>query len=301
MDHAPVPPSRARIALAVGAGIVAMLLYAGQFVVSRWSFQRTLSLWDLAALRIGVAGLLALPVVLRHGLAGGAGIGWGRAAVLAVTVGAPYTLIMYAGLTLAPAAHGAVIIPGVTPVVSTLLVWLWLGERTWAAKLGGLALIVIGLVLVGWPGIGGGDDRAWVGDLLFIGAGVLWALFTVLTRRWHVDPIRGTAMVWLLALAYVPLYAAAIGGRRLLEAPRVEVVLQAIYQGVGVAIVALVLYAWAIRVLGASFASLFMPLVPVFGVLLGIPILGEVPTAVQLVGMAAVSAGMAIAAARGRT
>jgi drug/metabolite transporter (DMT)-like permease len=139
MDRASgAPASRARHALAVSAGVVAMLIYAGQFVVSRWSFQRTLSLWDLAALRFAVAGLLSLPLVARHGLAGAAGVGWGRSVVLCVAAGAPYTLIMYAGLVVAPAGHGAVIIPGATPVVSALLVWLWLGERPWPARLGGL-------------------------------------------------------------------------------------------------------------------------------------------------------------------
>lgn len=97
----------ARIALAVGAGAVAALLYGGQFVITRWRMQRTLSLWDLAALRFAVAGLLMLPVVLRHGIAGVAGIGWKRSLVLAITAGAPYTLIMQAGLVVAPAAHGA--------------------------------------------------------------------------------------------------------------------------------------------------------------------------------------------------
>ena len=290
--------SRPRLVLAVVAGLVAMLLYAGQFVLSRWSIQRTLSLWDLAALRFAAAGLLLLPVVLRHGLAGAAGVGWGRSLVLTITAGGPYTLIMFAGLALAPAGHGAVIIPGVTPVVSTLLVWLWFGERPWPARLAGLALVVIGLVLVGWPGISGaGGERTWLGDLLFVVAGVLWGLFTVLARRWQVDPLRATAMVWTLALAYLPIYA-TVAGSRLLEAPRGEVVFQAFYQGVGVAIVALALYAWSIRVLGASFASLFMPLVPVLGMLLAVPVLGEIPARIQLVGVLAVSAGMALAARR---
>jgi drug/metabolite transporter (DMT)-like permease len=273
-----------------------MLLYAGQFVLSRWSIQRTLSLWDLAALRFAAAGLLLLPVVLRHGLAGAAGVGWGRSLVLTLTAGGPYTLIMFAGLALAPAGHGAVIIPGATPVVSTVLVWLWFGERPWPARLAGLALVVVGLVLVGWPGVSGaGADRAWLGDLLFLVAGVLWGLFTVLARRWRVDPLRATAMVWTLALAYVPVYA-LFAGPRLLSAPRGEVVFQALYQGVGVAVVALALYAWSIRVLGASFASLFMPLVPVLGMLLAVPVLGEIPDRIQLVGVLAVSAGMALAA-----
>lgn len=287
---------RARVALAVVAGVLASLLYGGQFVVSRWSLQRTLSLWDLAALRFAAAGLLLLPVALRHGMADAAGLGWRRAAVLAIAAGAPYTLILYAGLSLAPAADGAVIITGGTPVVSTVLVWLWFGERPWAGRLGGLALIVAGLVLVGWPGLSsGGGERMWLGDLLFAVDSLLWGLYTVLARRWLVDPLRTTAIVWTLALSYLPIYA-LVAGPRLLAAPLGEVLFQALYQGVGVAIAALVFYSWAIRVLGASFASLFMPLVPVFGTLLAVPVLGEVPAGVQLIGMAGVAVGMALAA-----
>ena len=51
-------------------------------------------------------------------------------------------------------------------------------------------------------------------------------------------------------------------------------------------------------VLGDGPAALFMPLIPVFGVLLGVAVLGEVPAAVQVVGMAGVTLGMAVAAAR---
>lgn len=264
----------------------------------------TLTPWDLAALRFGVAGPLLLPIVLRHGVGHAAGIGWGRAVVLAIAAGAPYTLILYAGLALAPAGHGAVIITGATPVVSTLLVWVWLGDRPSATRLGGLPLIVAGLSLVSWSGGLHGEHvtGTWLGDLLFAVDAVLWGLFTVLARHWRVDPVRGTAVVWVLALAYLPIYFLAFGGR-LLAAPRAEVLFQGLYQGVGVAIAALALYAWAIRVLGASVASLVMPLVPVFSVLLAVPVLGEIPTAVQCVGIAAVSAGLVLAAgvaARGK-
>src|SRR2546430_3792450 len=111
------------------------------------------------------------------------------------------------------------------------------------------------------------------------------SLFTVGARHWRIDPLPATAAVWVLALPYVPIYA-ALAGSRVLDAPRGEVVFQAIFQGLGVAIVALALYAWAIRVLGDSRAALFMPLVPVCGVLLGVAVLGEVPEAVQVAGMA---------------
>jgi drug/metabolite transporter (DMT)-like permease len=288
MHPAAETPARARIALAVVAAVLAMLLYGGQFVVSRWSMQRTLSLWDLAALRFAVAGLLCLPLALRRG----AGVSWGRLLVLAAAAGAPYTLILFAGLTLAPAAHGAVIITGGTPVLSALMTWAWLGERPRAASVAGFAAIVAGLVLASLPGLHAGTgSRVWLGDLFFVVAGVLWALYTVCARRWHVDPIRVTAAVWALAFLYVPIYA-ALAGARVLEAPRGEIVFQGVYQGIGVAICALGLYSLAIRVLGAPVASLFMPLTPIFGVLLGVPILGEVPSAVQVIGMVAVGAGM---------
>jgi len=287
-----VTPSRARTALAIGAAVLAMLIYASQFVLSRWSMQRTLSLWDLAALRFTVAGLVSLPVLLRHRPAGA--VAWRRVAALSVAAGAPYTLIMYGGLVLAPAAHGAVIVTGVTAVVTTALAWLWFGVRPWPARTAGLVLVVIGLTLVGSPAVAGGG-HAWLGDALFIVAGVLFALFTVGARHWRVDPLPATAAVWVLALPYVLVYA-AVAGPRVLEAPRGEVVFQALFQGLGVAIAALALYAWAIRVLGDARAALFMPLVPVFGVLLGVVVLDEVPAAVQVVGIAGVTLGMALAA-----
>ena len=278
--------------IGIGAGLLGILIYAGQFVVTRWSIQRTLALWDVAALRFAVAGALMLPLLIRYGVRDAAGIGWPRAIVVGTTVGAPYTLLLFAGLTLAPAAHGAVIISGGTPIMSALLVSWWFGERLSPTRSAGLSMIFVGLALVGWPSLfDAGHGYVWAGDLLLLGASALWGAFTALTRRWQVDPLRGAAVVWVLALVYLPFYV-AFAPMRLLTAPPGEVVFQAAYQGVGVAILALFLYTFATRALGPTSASLFMPLIPIVAVLLGIPVLGEVPSPVQLVGIAVVSVGM---------
>lgn len=277
-----------------------MLLYAGQFVVTRWSLQRTLALWDVAALRFAVAGVLMFPLLVRYGLRDAAGIGWRRANVIGITVGMPYTLVLFAGLSLAPAAHGAVIIAGGTPIVSAVLVWLWFGERPSVVNAAGFAVTVLGLVLVSWPSLLDGVDRnVWIGDVLLTTGAVLWGSFTALARRWQIDPVRAASVVWVLALAYLPFYLAFAGGR-LLMAPPGEIVFQAVYQGIGVAVLALLLYTRAIRVLGASAASLLMPLIPVLGVTLAIPVLGEVPVLVQWAGIVAVSGGMVLAGRRPR-
>ena len=279
--------------------MLAVLIYGGQFVASRFSLQQTLSPWDLAALRLGVAGVLSLPLAIRRGLPDAAGIGWRRAIVLAITVGAPYTLILYSGLAVAPAVHGAVIIPGATPLFAAALAWVWLGEETAPKAILGLILILVGVALVTWPAIIDlSGDPTWSGDALFLVAGLLWAIYTVLVRRWRVRPLQATAMVWVLALPYIPIYLALDGGARLLAAPRGEVIFQAIYQGVGVSLVALLLYSRAIRTLGAESASLFMPLIPIFGALLAVPLLGERPGPLQLAGMIVVTLGIALAAGR---
>jgi drug/metabolite transporter (DMT)-like permease len=284
-----------RTVLGVVAGVLGIVIYAGQFVVTRWSIQRTLGLWDVAALRFAVAGVLMLPLLLRYGVRDAAGIGWRRAIVISTTVGAPYTLLLFAGLTLAPAAHGAVIISGGTPIISALLVSLWFGERLSAGRVAGLATILVGLLLVVWPALRDDGHRyVWVGDLLLLGASTLWGSFTALTRRWHVDPLRGAAVVWVLALAYLPFYR-AFAPMRLLTAPPGEVVFQAAYQGIGVGILALFFYTYAARALGAAPASLLMPVIPVLAVLLGIPVLGEVPSPVQFAGIVVVSTGMVLA------
>src|SRR5207245_4617288 len=90
--------------------------------------------------------------------------------------------------------------------------WLWFGERPWPGRTAGLGLIVVGLALVGWPGITRGG-HAWLGDALFVVAGVLFALFTVGARHWRIDPLPATAAVWVLALPYVPIYGALAGSR----------------------------------------------------------------------------------------
>src|SRR5262249_58302267 len=137
----------------------------------------------LAALRFIAAGLLLLPVLVRQGLPDAAGLGWRRAVVLATLAGAPYTLVMFAGLTLAPAAHGAVIITGGTPVVSTALALIWFGTRPAPARLVGIALVLAGLLLVSGSELtGAGGAHVWLGELYFVVPTLMWGCFNVLTR-----------------------------------------------------------------------------------------------------------------------
>jgi drug/metabolite transporter (DMT)-like permease len=60
------------------------------------------------------------------------------------------------------------------------------------------------------------------------------------------------------------------------------------------AVVALVLYTRSVALLGAARGAVFAALVPSFSLLLAIPLLHELPTHLQLVGVALVSVGMVL-------
>ncbi|HEX6840616.1 MAG TPA: DMT family transporter, partial [Stellaceae bacterium] len=131
--------------------------------------------------------------------------------------------------------------------------------------------------------------------------GVAYGLFTVLVRRWRISPVPAIAAVNLLsAAAWLPPYLIGASSGLLARAPLAELVGQAIFQGVFVGGLGIILYAHAAKVLGATQTALLPALVPVFGVLLGAALLGEHPSSLQSIGIALVVIGLLTASGAAR-
>jgi len=265
----------------------------GQFAVGKLGFRAGLTPYDIVALRFLGAAVVAVPVVLGRGAASLAGVGWMRGVALALIAGSPYALLMYAALKFAPAAHGAMLVPGVGLVVATVIGAAWVGERHGALRYVGAAVVLTGLGILGSGGIAT-PGTTWLGDAIFAVVGVAWGLFTLLIRRWRLDAVAAVAALSVLSLTYLPLYALALDPR-VLAVPLSASLLQAGYQGLLQTIVAFAGYAFAVRRLGAGTASVATAAVPVFGVLLAIPIAGEWPAWTTWAGLAVVCAGIAVA------
>ena len=73
-------------------------------------------------------------------------------------------------------------------IFSSLGSWLWLGDRLSARRLFGIVAIIAGMRVIGWESLigGGGGERVWVGDTMFVVAGLFWACYTVASRYWSV-------------------------------------------------------------------------------------------------------------------
>lgn len=280
--------------LGILSGAVMALGASLSFAAARAGILGGLLPVDLIFARFIVAGLIMLPVLLRFGVRDLAGIGWTRGLVLTALGGAFFALLQTGGYGFAPLAHGAVIAPSTVTIVSTIGAALFLRERLGRNHLVGTAIVLGGVVLIGWDGlVRPAGERAWLGDLLFFASSVLWAGFTLLLRHWRVPALRATAVVSVLScLLSTPSYLLWAGPAHLAALPPVTLAFQGLIQGGLQGAVTMVAYGQAVALLGVSRAVLFPAVVPAVSVLVGIPIVGEIPSILQIGGLALVTVGL---------
>jgi drug/metabolite transporter (DMT)-like permease len=129
--------------------------------------------------------------------------------------------------------------------------------------------------------------------MLFFASSILWACFTLLLRHWRVPALRATAVVSVLSfLVFTPAYLLWAGAAHLQALPVGTLAFQGLVQGGLQGAITMVAYGQAVVLLGVSRAVLFPATVPALSVLLGIPIVGEVPSALQIGGLGLVTLGL---------
>jgi drug/metabolite transporter (DMT)-like permease len=272
-------------------GLAAVFIWAAFIVVSRLGVRTSLTPWDVAAIRFGVAGLILLPYIVRRGLALER-LGWIGVGVIAIGCGAPMVLLVNAGLLFAPAAHAGALFPGAMPLMVAILAAAVLKEAFTIEKKAGLVLIVVGAIGIVWGNGGTFGSTQNVGHVLFLAAGLMWAGYTVAMKRARLDGLHAAAIAAVGSLVvYLPAYA-AIAGASLFRAPLFDIALQAVVQGLLTAIVALLLYGRMVSLLGATTGAAFVALTPAMTALLAIPVLGEWPSTIDLLAIALISIGV---------
>ena len=285
--------------LACGTG--AALFWAAGFATARHGIKLGFSPADLALHRFAWAGLLFLPYVARMGFADLGGIGWGRGIALTVFGGPPLALISYAGFLLVPLGHGGVIQPSSATLFGLVLSALVLKEWLPAARVVGAIVIVIGVSLIGIEALATIGRHGLVGDLAFAAAGLSFAIFAVLLRRWLIAPLPALAVVSVLSLADFAIHAVLFGFARMLSFGVEENLLQILVQGVLAGPGAIYLFARAVTLVGPARAAMFTALVPAFTLAIGAVFLDEMPSVVQFVGMLIVLAGFRLTQRAGGT
>ena len=109
-----------------------------------------------------------------------------------------------AAVQFAPATHASILNPGGTMLFAPLLGWWVLRQAPEIGVRVGLFILTAGLLLIGGASLAEGGSRAWLGDLMLLFSGLIWALYGVLMRHWQVPGARAAAVVGTISLLWVP-------------------------------------------------------------------------------------------------
>jgi drug/metabolite transporter (DMT)-like permease len=185
-------------------------------------------------------------------------------------------------------AAEAVVLSSTESIFVVVLAWLFIKERPRAVVLVLAAVGAVGAVLVAGSRLEmSGMAPSITGDVLLIGGVLCAAAYVVLSSRMAsvTEPLPALiAQQGVAVLLAVGLYL--IFGARSFALPQVATNgwVLAMASGVVQYACAFWLYLWALKGLSASVAGLYLSLIPVFGLLVAMPVLGDRLTVMQWIG-----------------
>lgn len=207
-----------------------------------------------------------------------------------------YQVCFIEGLARTRAGNASIILAGV-PVFTAVLSQFLGTERHGLRSAIALALAAGGVALLV---IGGADEVGFrgtlVGDALILAATACWAAFTVGLRPLVArhGAIRTTA--WTMAAGALPLLAVsspAIGETEWGRLPLWTFV-AIVFSALGALVLAYLIWARGVRLIGATRTAVFSYLTPVLTVLIAWPLLSEVPRPAQVLGAACIFLGVGL-------
>ena len=273
-----------------------VLVWSFWLIVSRVANDSGLTVYDLAAMRYGLASLVALPLCLYY--KPWRGLRLSQIAVLSFILGPVYILIVFSGFLYAPAAHGGIFMNGVLPLISILFGIVLFRKRPGALQVLGAALILVSSVVLAWDTSVSNIQSAWIGDLMFVVGAIFFSSYLILSERWQLRPMQiifcGTIVN---AALYLPVWALWLPSG-LADAPLGPLLLQAVYQGFVPNLIGLLFVAPASRTIGNGNTSSILAAVPGGGALLGLLILGEGLSLISVLALVILTIGLLMSVQR---
>lgn len=299
-DHGARTPRRA---VAIASLLGATLFWAGHYVVGA-SAVASIDPLSLVVLRwaIALVPLLAIAQLVERPRWRQVLAAWPWLLVLSLLGMLGYSLLLYAALERTDPLSAS-LVNAFNPALITLAAALFLRERLTPAKVTGVAVALVGVLVV----LSGGDLATLLdagpgaGERFMIGAIVAWTGYTIVGRRAPaLPPMTATAVQAAMTLAVVTPIS-LVHGITLPSSP--ETVAALLYIAIFPSMLSYLLWNQALSILPAGSAGVFLNLITVFTVVLSV-LAGHRATAAQLIGGLIVIGGVVIAnisALRGRT
>jgi len=181
------------------------------------------------------------------------------------------------------------------PVWVALLAWLFLREKVGVRVMSGIALSVVGGGLVAGADFAVSAGALW-GDALALLGAVFAAIYFVVGRRVRATLSLPAYIGVVYAVAAGVLVIGSLLARQPLRGFSNATWLQLLLLALVPQLIGHSLLNWSLRYLSAPFVSLAILGEPVISTLLAIPLLGEWPGALQILGAVLTLSGVAVAA-----
>ncbi len=287
--------------------VLAVLFWSGNFIVGRVTMDR-LSPVTFAFWRWVLALLVLVPVALPHLWRDWRGLArqWPMVFVLgALGIGAFNTLV-YAGLQQTTAING-LLLQSTMPVIILGATFLLYGQKSSARQILGVLVSLAGVAVIAlrgdWSGLAALDVNR--GDLWVLVAVLAYALYSALLRKKpQVHPLSFLAASFAVGvLCLLPLYLAELLGggaghwRAGWSAPSF---LALAYVALLPGVLSYLFFNRGVELIGANTAGHFIHLMPIFGSLMAVFLLGERFQSFHAIGAALIAAGLALAMVRQR-
>jgi drug/metabolite transporter (DMT)-like permease len=276
--------------------VITMMLWGGTFVAGRVVAQE-MGPFAAAFSRFLVASiaLITLTVVIEGKLPRLPKRLWLRIMLLGLTGILAYNAFFFAGLKTVSAGRAALII-ALNPVAIALGSALWFKETITRIKALGIALSLLGAVVV----ISGGNPlevlqgRVGPGELMILGCVISWMGFTLIGKTVMADlsPYATTTYACMAGTALLLLPALGNGLLGAVTEASGVTWLAVSYLGILGSALGFSWYYSGVRQIGPARASVFINLVPIFAIVLAALLLQEQPSPTLLLGGVLVIAGV---------
>ena len=197
-------------------------------------------------------------------------------------------------------AINAQLLNSTIPLWVMLIGWAAFGARPAGREWIGFAVSALGVAAIlahgDWRRLAALDLNA--GDLMMLAAMINWAVYTILLARSGVT-LPGLSFVFVTGAfgvaGLLPFYVWELAMGRGAFALTPATIGGIAFTAIGASVIATVLFIFGLARVGATRAALFTHLVPVFGALFGVLLLGERLGLHHLAGFALILAGIAVA------
>ncbi|EPG35615.1 DMT family transporter [Acinetobacter colistiniresistens] len=268
---------------------ITMCIWGGFTIFSRLNAHWHVSVWDLMAMRFAIASLILIPILIYK--KDFAFLWHPRPVILALIGGLAYCLTVYTAFLHAPAAHAAIFLNGCIPLCTAVAAYLLFQQpfdkNTWLS----LVIMMGALALMSYLMLHDQAAALGWGDLLLFISAAWWGLFTVLLKQWKLSAWHSTAgvVIWS-AILYFPIYLLFIP-KHFQDAEPIHLVIQGLFHGILVVIVATLSYVAAIERLGAFKTGSIVTLAPFIAAIVAVPLLNEPLNAAILCGLVGMGIG----------